>query len=156
MFGLFILLIVFSVFLYFYPNLLNHADNYVPADPLTTPAHIVPEWYFLPFYAILRSVPHKLGGVLAMGGAIVLLLILPYLNTSRVRSTYFRPLYAQAFWFLFFDFLFLGWIGQKEVAEPYTYLGILATLYYFLFFLVLVPFLGILEEKLIRYDVEKI
>jgi ubiquinol-cytochrome c reductase cytochrome b subunit len=150
------MLILFSVFLYFFPNVLNHADNYIPADPLTTPAHIVPEWYFLPFYAILRSIPHKLGGVVAMGGAIVVLLILPYLNTSRVRSTYFRPLYAQAFWFFFFDFLFLGWIGQKEVAEPYTYLGIIATVYYFFFFLVLIPALGVLEEKLIRYDIEKI
>jgi len=91
-----------------------------------------------------------------MGGAVALLFVLPFLNTSRVRSTYFRPLYAQAFWFLLFDFIFLAWIGQKEVAEPYTYLGIIGTLYYFFFFLVLVPVLGILEEKLIRYDVEKI
>jgi len=156
LFSFFILLILFSVFLYFFPNELNHPDNYIPADPLTTPAHIVPEWYFLPFYAILRSIPHKLGGVVAMGGAIVVLLILPFLNTSRVRSTYFRPLYAQAFWFFFFNFLFLGWIGQKEVAEPYTYLGLIATVYYFFFFLVLVPVLGILEEKLIQYDIEKI
>jgi quinol-cytochrome oxidoreductase complex cytochrome b subunit len=148
----FVLLIVFSTFLYFYPNTLNHADNYIPADPLSTPAHIVPEWYFLPFYAILRSIPHKLGGVIAMGGAIVALLVLPFLNTARVRSTYFRPLYAQAYWIFVFNFLFLGWIGQKPVEDPYVMCGVLATLYYFLFFLVIVPVLGFLEENLIDYD----
>ncbi len=148
----FILLIVFSTFLYFYPNTLNHADNYIPADPLSTPAHIVPEWYFLPFYAILRSIPHKLGGVIAMGGAIVALLVLPFLNTARVRSTYFRPLYAQAYWIFVFNFLFLGWIGQKPVEDPYVMCGVLATFYYFFFFLVIVPVLGFLEENLIDYD----
>ena len=148
----FILLIVFSTFLYFYPNTLNHADNYIPADPLSTPAHIVPEWYFLPFYAILRSIPHKLGGVIAMGGAIVALLVLPFLNTARVRSTYFRPLYAQAYWIFVFNFLFLGWIGQKPVEDPYVLCGVLATVYYFFFFLVIVPVLGFLEENLIDYD----
>ncbi len=148
----FILLIVFSTFLYFYPNTLNHADNYIPADPLSTPAHIVPEWYFLPFYAILRSIPHKLGGVIAMGGAIVALLVLPFLNTARVRSTYFRPLYAQAYWIFVFNFLFLGWIGQKPVEDPYVMCGVLATVYYFFFFLVIVPVLGFLEENLIDYD----
>ena len=148
----FILLIVFSTFLYFYPNTLNHADNYIPADPLSTPAHIVPEWYFLPFYAILRSIPHKLGGVIAMGGAIVALLVLPFLNTARVRSTYFRPLYAQAYWVFVFNFLFLGWIGQKPVEDPYVMCGVLATFYYFFFFLVIVPVLGFLEENLIDYD----
>ena len=148
----FILLIVFSTFLYFYPNTLNHADNYIPADPLSTPAHIVPEWYFLPFYAILRSIPHKLGGVIAMGGAIVALLVLPFLNTARVRSTYFRPPYAQAYWIFVFNFLFLGWIGQKPVEDPYVMCGVLATFYYFFFFLVIVPVLGFLEENLIDYD----
>ena len=148
----FVLLIVFSTFLYFYPNTLNHADNYIPADPLSTPAHIVPEWYFLPFYAILRSIPHKLGGVIAMGGAIVALLVLPFLNTARVRSTYFRPLYAQAYWIFVFNFLFLGWIGQKPVEDPYVLCGVLATVYYFFFFLVIVPVLGFLEENLIDYD----
>ena len=148
----FVLLIVFSTFLYFCPNTLNHADNYIPADPLSTPAHIVPEWYFLPFYAILRSIPHKLGGVIAMGGAIVALLVLPFLNTARVRSTYFRPLYAQAYWIFVFNFLFLGWIGQKPVEDPYVLCGVLATVYYFFFFLVIVPVLGFLEENLIDYD----
>jgi len=145
-----VLLLFFSFFVFFFPNLLGHPDNYIPANPMVTPAHIVPEWYFLPFYAILRSIPDKLGGVLAMGGAIAILFALPLLNTSEIRSTEFRPIFGIFYWFLFVDFFLLGWIGQKPVEDPYILVGVCATIFYFLFFIALVPAIGILEKKLIR------
>jgi ubiquinol-cytochrome c reductase cytochrome b subunit len=148
--GFVVLMALFTFFVYFQPNTLGHPDNYIPANPMVTPAHIVPEWYFLPFYAVLRSIPDKLGGVLAMGGAIVMLLIMPWLNTSEVRSSAFRPIYRKLFWFLLADFLILGWIGQNEVETPYVEVGQLATIIYFGFFLVLVPGLGKLESMLMR------
>jgi ubiquinol-cytochrome c reductase cytochrome b subunit len=150
LFSVLILAIVLSGFVFFAPNLLNHPDNYIEANPLVTPPHIVPEWYFLPFYAILRSIPHKAGGILAMGAAIVMLLILPYLNTSEIRSSQFRPLFKQFFWFFIANTLILGWIGGKPVESPYIEIGQLATLYYFAFFLLIIPCLGFLEKYLIR------
>jgi ubiquinol-cytochrome c reductase cytochrome b subunit len=145
----------FVFFLYFYPNAMGHPDNYIPANPMVTPAHIVPEWYFLPFYAILRSIPDKLGGVVAMVGAIVLIGLMPWLNTSEVRSSEFRPIYRKLFWFLMADFLVLGWIGQNEVETPYIEVGQLATAIYFAFFLFLVPALGKLETILMNIKVNK-
>jgi ubiquinol-cytochrome c reductase cytochrome b subunit len=136
MFGLALLLIIFSYFVFFAPNVLGHPDNYVPANPMVTPAHIVPEWYFLPFYAILRSIPNKLGGVVCMGAALIVLMLLPYLNTSPVRGPMFRPYYRVLFWFFFFDSLLLGWLGQKVVEEPYITVGQLATFFYFFYFFV--------------------
>jgi len=144
----------FCFFLYFYPNAMGHPDNYIPANPMVTPAHIVPEWYFLPFYAILRSIPYKLGGVLAMGGAIVLIGLMPWLNTSEVRSSHFRPIYRKLFWLLMADFVVLGWIGQNEVETPYIEVGQLATALYFLFFLVAVPLLGKVESILMSIELE--
>jgi len=117
---------------------------------MSTPAHIVPEWYFLPFYAILRSIPDKLGGVVAMVSAILVLLLLPILNTSLIRSSKFRPIFALSYWFLFADFVILGWIGQKPVETPYIEIGMFATFFYFLFLIILVPSLEILEESLIK------
>lgn len=151
----FVLLLIFSFFVFFYPNSLGHPDNYIPANPLVTPAHIVPEWYFLPFYAILRSIPDKLGGVLAMGGAIAILFALPLFNTSEVRSTEFRPIFGFFYWFLAADFFLLGWLGQKPVEDPYVFLGVCATIFYFFFFIVIVPAIGILEKKLVRMDIYK-
>ena len=148
--GFVTLMAIFTFFVYFQPNTLGHPDNYIPANPMVTPAHIVPEWYFLPFYAILRSIPDKLGGVAAMGGAIVLLGLMPWLNTAEVRSSAFRPIYRKLFWFVLADFLILGWIGQNEVETPYVEVGQLATVIYFAFFLVLVPGLGKLESMLMR------
>ena len=148
--GFVTLMALFTFFVYFQPNTLGHPDNYIPANPMVTPAHIVPEWYFLPFYAVLRSIPDKLGGVLAMGGAIVMILIMPWLNTSEVRSSAFRPIYRKLFLFLLADFLILGWIGQNEVETPYVEVGQLSTIIYFGFFLVLVPGLGKLESMLMR------
>jgi len=150
LFSFFILILVFSYFIYFYPNVLGHPDNYIPANPMVTPAHIVPEWYFLPFYAILRSIPDKLGGVAAMGGAIAILLAVPFINTSSIRSPEFRPIYGVFFWILVADFLLLGWIGQKPVEDPYVLVGAIATGFYFLFFLVLMPAIGLLENALVR------
>jgi len=150
LFSFLLLLAFFSFFVFFYPNVLGHSDNYIPANPLVTPAHIVPEWYFLPFYAILRSIPDKLGGVAAMGGAILILLLLPIINTSEIRSSKFRPIFGIAYLFLVSDFLLLGWIGQKPVESPYIEIGMIATAFYFTFLLVLVPLIGLLESYLIR------
>jgi quinol-cytochrome oxidoreductase complex cytochrome b subunit len=153
LFAFFALLAFFSFFVFFYPNAFGHADNYIPANPVVTPAHIVPEWYFLPFYAILRSIPDKLGGVIAMVAAILVLLLLPVINTSEIRSSKFRPIYGVAYWFLVADFLILGWIGQKPVETPYIEVGQVATVFYFLFLLVLIPVIGIVEKQLIRAKV---
>jgi len=148
------MLAFFSFFVFFFPNILGHSDNYIPANPLVTPPHIVPEWYFLPFYAILRSIPDKLGGVVAMISAILILLLLPIINTSDVRSSKFRPLFSIAYWFLVADFILLGWIGQKPVESPYIEIGMAATVFYFFFLLILVPVLGIIEKYLIDYTNE--
>lgn len=146
-------LFFFGIFIFYFPNLLGHPDNYIPADPLHTPAHIVPEWYFLPFYAILRSIPDKLGGVAAMGGSLVILFAIPFINTSEIRSTKFRPIFKFFYWLLVADFLILGWVGQKPVENIYILIGQVATFYYFLFFLVLIPLTGIIETKLIRHKI---
>jgi ubiquinol-cytochrome c reductase cytochrome b subunit len=154
LFSFLVLLLVFTLFVCFYPNALGHADNYIPANPMSTPAHIVPEWYFLPYYAILRSIPDKLGGVLAMVGAILVLLLLPLINTSKIRSTKFRPIFGIFYWFLVSDFLILGWIGQKPVESPYIEIGMFATFFYFLFFLILIPLIGFLESLLIETKID--
>ena len=155
LFAFFILLTVFTFFVVFYPNILGHADNYIPANPMSTPAHIVPEWYFLPFYAILRSIPDKLGGVAAMIGAILVLLLLPVLNTSSIRSSKFRPIYSLFYWFLVSDFIILGWIGQKPVESPYIEVGVFGTLFYFIFFLILMPAIGVVESYLFLNEKHK-
>lgn len=155
LFSFLILVGLFSFFVFFYPNALGHSDNYIPANPLSTPAHIVPEWYFLPFYAILRSIPDKLGGVVAMISAILILLLLPFTNTSKIRSSKFRPLFAIAYWFLVSDFLLLGWIGQKPVESPYIEVGMFATAFYFIFLLILVPAIGLLESKMISDSINE-
>jgi len=156
LFAFFIFMFIFGILVFFYPNLLGHPDNYIPANPLVTPPHIVPEWYFLPFYAILRSIPDKLGGVVAMISAILVLLLLPVINTSKVRSAKFRPIYAVAYWFLVSDFLILGWIGQKPVETPFIEIGMAATVFYFLFFLVLIPAIGLLENELVKMYAESL
>jgi ubiquinol-cytochrome c reductase cytochrome b subunit len=146
----FVLLFVFSFFVFFFPNTLGHSDNYIEANSLVTPAHIVPEWYFLPFYAILRSIPDKLGGVLAMVLAILILLLLPITNLSKIRSGSFRPLYSFGYWFLVSIFILLGWIGQKPVESPFIEIGMASTVFYFVFLLFLVPAFGFIEQKLLE------
>lgn len=152
LFGISIFLIFFSIFVYFYPNTLGHPDNYIEANPMVTPAHIVPEWYFLPFYAILRSIPHKLGGVIAMISAIVILAILPWIHSTEIRSSRFRPLYRFFFYTIISCCLLLGWIGGMPVEEPYVIIGQIASIYYFFYFLILLPFLGYIEKFLLNYN----
>jgi len=144
--------IFFSWFIYFAPNALGHPDNYIPANPMSTPAHIVPEWYFLPVYAILRSIPNKLGGVLAIGLVFVSLLVLPFIHTSPIRSSSFRPLHRKLFWLLVADCLLLGWIGCQPVEDPYVLIGQLASVYFFVYFLVFMPLLGKFEHFLLTFQ----
>jgi len=155
LFAFFVFLLIFSGFVFYFPNTLGHPDNYIPANPLVTPAHIVPEWYFLPFYAILRSIPDKLGGVAAMGGALIVLFLIPFTNTSEIRSTTFRPIFKIFYWLLVADFLILGWVGQKPVKSIFVTVGQIATVYYFMFFIILIPLLGIVESKLVRKELQK-
>ncbi len=145
-FGLGVALTIFFSVVFFAPDYLGHPDNYVPADPLKTPAHIVPEWYFLPFYAILRAIPDKLGGVIAMFSAIFVLFLLPWLDTSKVRSATFRPIYKVLFWVFLVDAVILGWIGSKPAEGNYILIGRIATFYYFLHFLIILPLLGYFEK----------
>ena len=140
--------LVFGYFLFFYPNSLGHPDNYIPANPMVTPAHIVPEWYFLPFYAVLRAVPDKLGGVLMMFGAIVLLFFLPYLDKSPVRSGAYRPLFKKFFYLFILNFIFLGWLGKAPAEGWYIIASRLSTLYYYAYFLVVLPLLPKFEKTL--------
>jgi len=142
-------LIFFTFFVYYSPNSLGHSDNYIPANPMSTPEHIVPEWYFLFAYAILRSIPNKLMGVLALFASLLVLLILPLINTSVVRSSLYRPLFQRFFWFLVADFFLLSYLGQAPAESPYIEVGQVATIYYFGFFIVLVPILGRLEKNLV-------
>ena len=146
LFGLSFALTIFFAVVFFAPDFLGHPDNYIPADPLKTPAHIVPEWYFLPFYAILRAIPDKLGGVIAMFSAIFVLFLLPWLDTSKVRSATFRPIYKILFWIFLIDAIVLGWVGSKPAEGIYIIISRIATLYYFLHFLILLPLLGKFER----------
>ncbi|OUR78567.1 cytochrome b [Alphaproteobacteria bacterium 46_93_T64] len=146
LFGLGVFLIIFCAFLFYAPNYLGHPDNYIPANPLVTPAHIVPEWYFLPFYAILRAVPDKLGGVMLMFGAIAVLFALPWLDKSRVRSARYRPIYKQLFWIFLLDCIVLTYVGGKPAEEPFILIGRIATVYYFVHILILLPLVGLYEK----------
>ena len=145
-FALLLFSIIFAGFVFFAPNVLGHSDNYIQANPMVTPAHIVPEWYLLPFYAILRSVPDKLGGVILMFGAIFILFVLPWLDTSKVRSSVFRPIYRQFFWILIVDVLVLGYVGAMPAEGIYLVLARVGTVYYFLHFIVILPVVGYLEK----------
>ncbi len=155
LFGLGVFLLVYGYFVFYAPTAFIEPVNFEPADPLKTPPHIVPEWYFLPFYAILRAItfdiffiPAKLGGVIAMFGAIFVLFLLPWLDTSPVRSARFRPIYKQFFWILVLDVLVLGYIGGQPPEGWYVTIGQIATAYYFLHFLVILPILGKIERPL--------
>ena len=145
-YGLGVFLIFYLGLVFFAPNFLGHPDNYIPADPLVTPAHIVPEWYFLPFYAILRAVPDKLMGVLLMFSAVAVLFILPWLDTHKVRSAQFRPYYKQFFWLFFVNCFVLGWVGAMPAEGIYVTISRIATAYYFIFFLVIMPLLSKFER----------
>lgn len=151
-FGLGLFFIVYAIMVFYNPNALGHTDNYIEANPLQTPAHIVPEWYFLPFYAMLRAITFdigpieaKLGGVLVMFGSIALLFILPWLDRSPIRSGRYRPLFRIFFVLLFIDCVLLGWVGAKPAEGVYIIIAQLCTLYYFSFFLVILPMLAKFE-----------
>ena len=146
MFGLCVFLIVFAIVVFYMPNYLGHPDNYIPANPMVTPNHIVPEWYFLPFYAILRSVPNKLLGVVLMFSSVLILFFVPWLDTSHVRSARFRPIYRFVSWLLPIDAIALGWVGANPPQGIVVTVGQIATFYYFFHFLVLIPLIGKIER----------
>ena len=152
LYGLVVFILVFAFFVIYYPNFLGHSDNYIPADPMVTPPHIVPEWYFLPYYAILRAIPDKLGGVVAMLGAVAILYVIPFLNADIVKSCMFKPLSRKLFWWFISFFLLLGWLGQNVAEEPYITIGRISEAYYFFYFLVLLPFVGYYENYLIELN----
>ncbi|WP_414900534.1 cytochrome b [Sphingomonas flavalba] len=153
-FGVAIFMTLFAIMVFFAPNALGHPDNYIPANPLSTPAHIVPEWYFWPFYAILRAftidfiLPAKLWGVLAMFAAILLLFFLPWIDKSPVRSATYRPLYKKFFWVLIIDVLILGYCGGAPAEEPFVMLSQIAAIYYFAHFLIVLPIVASIERTL--------
>ncbi len=158
-FAIILFLILFAAFVYFNPNALGHPDNYIPADPLVTPAHIVPEWYFLPFYAMLRAINFnigipftdivlinsKLGGFLVMIGSILIWFILPWLDRSKVKSMRYRPIAKLWFFLLVIDFFILGWLGGKPAEQPFVFFSLVGTIYYFVYFLVILPILSVME-----------
>jgi len=152
LFGMGVFLLAFAAVVFFAPNMLGETINYVEANPLVTPAHIVPEWYFLPYYAILRSITFdiwflsaKLIGVVAMFGSIMVLFLVPWLDRSPVRSARFRPWYKWFFWILLFDCAVLTWVGANPPEPPYLYVGQVGTAWYFFHFLILLPLLSIFE-----------
>lgn len=148
LFGFGVFFCLFFTVVFFFPNMFGEPDNYIPADPMVTPPHIVPEWYFLPFYAILRSIPDKLLGVTAMAGAILVLYILPLLDRSKVRSAVFRPIFRAFFWVFVLDCLILGWVGANPPEGAFLHIGRVATAYYFLHFFLVVPLVSYFEKPL--------
>ena len=135
--GLLIFFSLFSVIIFWYPNTLGHPDNYIFANPLSTPIHIVPEWYFLPFYAILRACPNKIGGIVLMGGAIAILLLLPFLNRNKTVSTIVNPVFKIINYLFFTVFLLLAWLGAQPVEQPYIGLAQVCTAIYFIYFVII-------------------
>jgi ubiquinol-cytochrome c reductase cytochrome b subunit len=141
-------LTLLSFFVYHAPNILGHSDNYIPGNPMVTPEHIVPEWYFLPAYAILRAIPNKLLGVISLFGSLLVLLILPLVNTSESRSLLYRPVSQKFFWLLIADYIFLGYLGQQVAESPYIEIGQVLSIFYFSYFLVIIPVIGSFEKSL--------
>jgi ubiquinol-cytochrome c reductase cytochrome b subunit len=146
---IFIFMFVLSVFVFFMPNVLGDSENYVMANPMQTPPAIVPEWYLLPFYAILRSIPNKLLGVIAMFSALLILLIMPFTDISKLRGIQFRPLSKVVFYIFVANFLILMQLGAKHVESPFIEFGQISTILYFSYFLIIVPLVNLLENSLI-------
>ena len=148
LFSLVLFFIFFCLFVFFFPNVLGHSDNFIEANSMVTPAHIVPEWYFLPSYAILRSIPHKLGGVVSMFAALLVLLIIPFFSVSDTRSFLFKPIQKFVFWLFVLNYIVLGWIGGCAPETPFLEIGQVATFFYFFYLLFLLPFSSWLEKYL--------
>ena len=144
-FALAVFVLLFAWFVFYLPDYLGHADNYIEANPLSTPPHIVPEWYFLPYYAILRAIPNKLLGVIAMFSSIILLCFAPWLDTSRVRSAKYRPIYKWFFWLFIITVVALGYLGSKPPEGAYVFWARIFTAYYFMHFLIVMPIVGVME-----------
>ncbi len=154
-FAISVFLIFFSWFLFYMPDYMGHPDNYIPGDTMSTSAHIVPEWYFLPFYAMLRAITFNIGpisstfaGVIVLVSSIVVLLFIPWLDRSKVKSARYRPLYKLFFWLFIADVVFLGWLGSQPISNATILSAQIATAYYFVFFLVIMPFLPKFERNL--------
>ena len=148
-YGFILLLIFLSLLVFYTPNLLGDPENYINANPLVTPIHIMPEWYFLFAYAILRAIPDKLGGVVALVASILVLLVIPFVHTSKLKGLTFRPLGKMFYWIFMANFIFLTWIGSKPVEEPFIFLGQISSIFYFGYFLILIPLLGLIENNLL-------
>nr|NP_008815.1 cytochrome b [Mustelus manazo]BAA33047.1 cytochrome b [Mustelus manazo] len=150
--GFFVMIFLLALLALFLPNLLGDAENFIPANPLVTPPHIKPEWYFLFAYAILRSIPNKLGGVLALLFSIFILLLVPLLHTSKQRSIIFRPLTQIFFWVLVANSIILTWIGGQPVEQPFIMVGQIASISYFALFLIIMPFISWCENKILSLN----
>src|SRR5215469_2974546 len=151
---IFLFIIILSIFVFFMPNVLGDSENYVMANPMQTPPAIVPEWYLLPFYAILRSIPNKLLGVIAMFSAILILLIMPFSDISRSRGIQFKPLSKIVFYVFVANFLVLMQLGAKHVESPFIEFGQISTILYFSYFLIVVPLITYVENTLIDLSVD--
>ena len=138
-YGIYLVLFICSFFLFFYPNVLSHSDNYIPANALVTPNHIVPEWYFLPFYAILRSVPNKLLGVILLLASILLLVLIPFIISYEIRNTNLKTILRFIYYYFLVVCIILGWIGSKDIIEPFYEIGQISTIFYFSYFLFILP-----------------
>lgn len=148
-YGFVLLFILLTTLVFYIPNALGDPENYIKANPLVTPIHIMPEWYFLFAYAILRAIPNKLGGVIALVLSIVILAVLPFVHTSLIKNLTFRPLGKLFYWFFMVNFILLTWIGSKPVEDPYIFIGQLSSIFYFSYFLILVPVSGIIENYIL-------
>ena len=151
---IFLFIVILSIFVFFMPNVLGDSENYIMANPMQTPPAIVPEWYLLPFYAILRSIPNKLLGVIAMFSALLILLVMPFTDLNRNRGIQFRPLSKIAFWFFVANFLILMQLGAKHVESPFIEVGQISTLLYFAYFLVILPLISLIENTLTNLNLD--